>query len=60
MMKKLRVFAAVTGSILAAAGLSVGAALAETHNTEPAAQNAKKAANKAAFWCPLHLEDQKR
>jgi hypothetical protein len=53
----LRAIAAITASVLAAAALSVGAALAETHS-EPA-PNAKKAANQAAFWCPLHLEAKK-
>jgi Spy/CpxP family protein refolding chaperone len=54
----LRTLAAIAASALAAAALSVGAALAETHD-EPA-PNAKKAAHKAAFWCPLHLADEKQ
>jgi hypothetical protein len=55
----LRAIAAVTASVLAAAALSVGAALAETQPRHEVPQNAKKAAGKAAFWCPLHLEDEK-
>jgi hypothetical protein len=56
-MQKLRVLAAVAGA-LCAASLSVGAAMAQSEHA-PAQHNAKKAAHKAAFWCPLH-EAQKR